>query len=57
MLFLGGTLADDYKNDFKPDQSVPGFQDSISSISWAPSNIGNYFATTTWDRDLRIMSL
>ena len=57
MLFLGGTLADDYKNDIKPDQSVPNFQDSISSISWAPPNIGNYFAASTWDKDLRIMSL
>ena len=57
MSFLGNTSLDDYKNDLKPDQSVPNYQDSISSIAWAPPQIGNFFATTSWDGELRIMSL
>jgi len=57
MSFLGTTSADDYKNDVKPDQSVPNYQDSISSVAWAPPQIGNFFATTSWDGELRILSV
>jgi len=57
MSFLGNTGADDYKNDIKPDQSVPLFTDSISSIVWAPQHVGNFFATTSWDGDLRVLSV
>jgi len=57
MSFLGNTGADDYKNDIKPDQSVPLYSDTISCISWAPQQIGNFFATTSWDGDLRVMSV
>jgi len=50
MAFLGANNSlDDYKNDVKPDQSMPQYSDSISSIAWASPNIGNYFATTSWD--------
>lgn len=57
MSFLGGTSSDDYNKDVKPDQTVPIFQDSISAISWAPAQIGNIFATTSWDGELRVMSV
>ena len=58
MAFLGGnTSLDDYKNDIKPDQSMPGYNDSISSIAWANQQLPNYFATTSWDGELRVLSL
>ena len=58
MAFLGGnTSLDDYKNDIKPDQSMPGYNDSISSIAWASQQMPNFFATTSWDGELRILSL
>jgi hypothetical protein len=49
MSFMGGSSLDDYKNDVKPDQTMPNYQESVSAIAWAPSHIGNYFATTSWD--------
>ena len=57
MAFNGGTSLDDYKNDVKPDQSMPNYSDSISSIAWAPNHIGNFFATTSWDGELRIVAV
>lgn len=58
MAFLGTTSAlDDYKNDIKPDQSVPNYNDSISSIAWASQQLPNYFATTSWDGELRVFSV
>ena len=58
MAFLGAnTSLDDYKNDVKPDQSMPPYSDSISSLAWSSPNIGNYFATTSWDGELRILSV
>lgn len=58
MAFLGTTSAlDDYKNDIKPDQSVPNYNDSISSIAWASQQLPNYFATTSWDGELRVLSV
>lgn len=50
MAFLGTTTGiDDYKNDIKPDQSMPNYNDSISSVAWASQQLPNYFATTSWD--------
>lgn len=57
MSFIGGASLDDYKNDVKPDQSMPNYQDSISNISWAPAHLGNFFVTSSWDGELRILSL
>lgn len=48
MSFIGTNIADDYKNDIKPDQTVPPFGEAISSVAWA-HNIGQIFATTAWD--------
>lgn len=49
MAFLGTTSLDDYKNDIKPDQSMPGFGDTISSLAWANQQAPNLFASTSWD--------
>ena len=49
MAFLGTTALDDYKNDVKPDQSVPPFGDSISSIAWASQQAPNLFCSVSWD--------
>lgn len=49
MAFLGTTSIDDYKNDVKPDQTVPAFNDSISSLAWANPQFPNFFASTSWD--------
>jgi mRNA export factor len=59
MAFLGttGSTLDDYKNDVKPDQSMPAYADSVSSLAWSSPNIGNFFATTSWDGELRILSV
>lgn len=58
MSFLGTQNSqDDYKNDIKPDQSMPNYADSISSIAWASAQIPNYFATTSWDGELRVLSV
>jgi len=50
MAFLGTPASmDDYKSDIKPDQSMPPFADSISSIAWSAPQLPNYFASTSWD--------
>ena len=50
MAFLGANNnLDDYKNDIKPDQTMPNYNDSLSSIAWANQTLPNYFATTSWD--------
>lgn len=55
MAFSATSAQDDYKNDVKPDQSMPNFNDTISSITWANLQLPNYMATTTWDGELRIL--
>lgn len=47
---------DDYKNDIKPDASVPALTDAFSNISWAPT-IPQVFAATTWNGELRIFEI
>lgn len=57
MSLLGANQGnDDYKNDIKPDASVPAFTDSFSSISWAPS-IPQVFASTAWNGELRVFEV
>jgi hypothetical protein len=57
MAFLGSNNNDDYKNDLKPDQSMPNYNDSVSSITWAPPQLPNFFATTSWDGELRVLAI
>jgi mRNA export factor len=57
MAFLSSNAQDDYKNDIKPDQSMPNYNDSISSISWSSMQLPNYIATTSWDGELRILAV
>ena len=58
MAFLGtNSSLDDYKNDIKPDQSMPNYNDSISNVAWANQQLPNYFATTSWDGELRVLSI
>ena len=56
MAFLG-TSVDDYKNDLKPDQSMLAYNDSLSSIAWASQQMPNFFATTSWDGELRVLAI
>jgi WD40 repeat protein len=58
MSLLAGnnSSVDDYKADYKPDQSVTPFNDSFSSIAWAP-NVPQVFASTSWDGELRIFDV
>jgi WD40 repeat protein len=54
---LQANIVDDYSTDVKPHQSVLPYSDSISSIAWAPPHLGRVLATTSWDGELRILSL
>lgn len=56
LLGVNATTNDDYKNDIKPDASVQPFNDSFSSISWAPS-VPQVFASTSWNGELRIFEV
>ncbi len=51
MVSLG---QDDYINDIRPDNNSLPLPDSLSSIDWAPINMGNIFACTCWDGTLQI---
>ena len=51
----GGAANDNYRNDIKPNQSVTPFNDSISHISWSAN--GPYFATASWDSEIRLMEV
>lgn len=57
MAFSASSAQDDYKNDVKPDQSMPNFNDSISSIVWGNLQVPNYMAVTTWDGELRVLAV
>jgi hypothetical protein len=54
---LQANIVDDYSTDVKPHQSVLPYSDSISSIAWVPPHLGRVLTTTSWDRELRILSL
>ena len=54
MISLG---QDDYNNDIRPDNNSLPLPDSVSSIDWAPLNLGNIFACTCWDGTLRVYEL
>jgi mRNA export factor len=56
LLGVNPNANDDYKNDIKPDGSVPAFTDSFSSISWAPT-LPQVFAATAWNGELRVFEV
>ena len=36
---------------------MPNYNDSISSITWNQFQLPNYFATTSWDGELRVLAV
>lgn len=51
---------DESLNDFNVDATTVAFEDSISSINWAPAAPGaraTMFAVGTWDGNVRIFNV